>query len=117
MKKVIATLTLAILPSFSAFADNVDTLCEGHAKQAAIRDYRSEVRGPIQGSDGMEYNARILDNTVANQAKYLVDVSENNEDGEWWVFNYIVDVEKTLSGRCRVLNANRIGILSYPNSN
>lgn len=68
----------------------VDT-CANMAKNGAIRAYMSEM-GTVQGSEGIQYSAHLVHQT-GNSYKYEVVISDNNEDGETWDVNYLVQVQ------------------------
>lgn len=92
---LLALITTFLTPA--AFATS-RYKCENYAKGAAIRAYKAEV-GTIQGSEGMEYNARKLRTDDEGNIFFRVHITEGNEDGESWTFNYLV---KT-SDSCRIL--------------
>lgn len=100
MKLFVAAL-LSLLP-VSAFAGEV---CENYAKYFAIRDYKSQVVG-VQGSDGMMYESELVSITpTADGEEYLytVQISENNEDGEYWTWEYEVLLSKAAnSAKCKL---------------
>jgi len=88
-------------------------LCEGFAKAAAIRSYKAEM-GTVQGSEGsegIEYGAKIMDNVNPDSAIYIVDIFDNNEDGDTWTVNYLVEVKKNAQQKCIASPAKKIGVV------
>jgi len=83
-------LSLIALLALSTPAQANEIPCANMAKYAAIRAYKAEV-GEVQGSDGIQYSAFVTD-VINGRITYLVSISENNEDGERWEFNYYVDL-------------------------
>lgn len=75
--------------------------CENMAKYGAIRAYMSEV-GTIQGSDGIQYEAKLISSTE-NIFNYEVIISDNNEDGEYWDTTFQVRV-KQRGTSCKVVS-------------
>lgn len=94
MKTIIA-LSIALF-SLSTFA------CENYAKYGAIKAYKAEM-GTVQGSDGIEYEATLvgLRNDIS---AYVVSISDNNEDGEYWTVDYSVVLNKS----CKILSVTKI---------
>ena len=78
--------------------------CVGFAKFGAIRAYKSEM-GTVQGSDGIGYSA-VLKNNNKDIYTYLVTISDNNEDGEYWEVDYDVKVQ-TKSFGCKLLTVKK----------
>ena len=105
MKKVLTGLL--VLGSISSFA-SMD--CKNMAKNGAIRAYHSEM-GTVQGSEGIEYGAKLVDNSKGSKFTYLIDIYDNNEDGDAWTSNYLVEVSKSSVGKCSVLSAQKIGVV------
>jgi hypothetical protein len=85
--------------------------CSGYAKSAAIRAYKAETK-TVQGSRGIEYIARLVD-TKPESLTYLVTIADNNEDGDTWQFDYLVDVtpiEASVPLKCKVLKTKKIAV-------
>lgn len=99
--KTIAPLlsSLFLIPSFAFAAEGP---CSNYAKFAAIRAYKAEV-GTVQGSDGIEYSASLLEHQ-GSIYKYSVSISDNNEDGESWTVEYLVDVKREPTQSCKVIS-------------
>ena len=98
MKLLIAILIMSSA-SF-AFAKEDQKKCSNYAKYEAIRKYKSDT-GTVQGSDGIQYNA-VLVKTTATQYEYVVEISDNNEDGEFWTLAYTVNLEKNTCKRISI---------------
>ncbi len=90
MKLVVSLLILAV--SSLAVAQENTQACSNFAKYEAIRKYKADT-GTVQGSDGIEYSAQLLKET-STQYQYVVEISDNNEDGEYWTLAYTVTLEK-----------------------
>ena len=95
-------LLIALLISTSAVAS--EGPCANTAKYAAIRAYKAEV-GPVQGSDGIQYSA-VLKQHNSDILQYVVTISENNEDGEFWEMDYSVKL-KGQEASCKVLSVKK----------
>ena len=90
-------ITLALLGlGFSAES----MACANFAKNAAIRAYFAEV-GTVQGSEGIQYEATLL-SSRNNIEAYLVAISDNNEDGEYWTVDY--QVVLNAQNNCKVIS-------------
>lgn len=75
-----------------AVAQENNQACSNYAKYQAIRKYKADT-GTVQGSDGIEYSAQLLKET-STQYEFVVEISDNNEDGEYWTLAYTVTLEK-----------------------
>jgi hypothetical protein len=71
--------------------------CEGKATNYAVRAYEAE--GPVQGSEGMEHETKLVSNRQGI-LDYLVTIWDNNEDGEAWEVDYQVVVDNK-TGACK----------------
>jgi len=97
---------------FSHIAFSAETTCENYGKFGAIRAYKSEV-GTVQGSEGIEYE---ITKTVKKEDpfySFVVSITDNNEDGEVWTVDYLVETKRTNKKNkkqkpvCQVLSASR----------
>lgn len=94
------TIFTAMVFSASLASAGAAGTCANMAKFGAIRAYHSEM-GVVQGSDGIQYSAELIDSD-ANNFSYRVTISDNNEDGDTWDVHYTVKVQ--LRGRtCKVI--------------
>jgi hypothetical protein len=78
--------------------------CSNRAKYEAIRRYKAET-GTVQGSDGIGH-AAVLESTRGRTYTYLITISDNNEDGEYWEVDYKVSIQET-NGSCKILNVKK----------
>ena len=62
--------------------------------------------GTIQGSDGIQYLATVL-GTQGEFISYLVEISDNNEDGDRWTVSYSI-VIKTVGEACQVFSSKKL---------
>jgi len=81
------------------------TECANHAKSAAIRTYINEV-GTVQGSEGIQYEIKEKLKAKLPFHNYIVSISDNNEDGEYWTVDYFV-MTKKVGDKCQVLKVQR----------
>lgn len=93
--KTILTIAL-MLAATAGFA------CENYAKYSAIKAYKAEV-GTVQGSDGIGYDATLIA-LRGDVSAYVVSISDNNEDGEYWTVDYQVVLGKS----CKTLKVTRL---------
>lgn len=107
MKKLFNVIIATVLFSGVAQAAN---LCEGHAKYGAMKAYAEEM-GVVQGSDGATRDATLIDNLNAKKATYIVGISDNNEDGEYWTVNYLVKVGLNRANECQVSSTKKVGVV------
>ena len=85
------TIILFSILIYSSHATASEGPCANMAKREAIRRYKAE-NGTIQGSDGIGYTAQLLKHN-ANILDYVVTISDNNEDGEYWEVDYYVRLD------------------------
>lgn len=96
--------------SFASALEGAVGVCAGHAKYGALKAYHAEM-GTVQGSQGAEHTALLVDNIVsANQASYLVSVTDSNEDNDVWTANYLVQVSE-IQSKCKVNSVKKIGVV------
>ena len=84
--------------------------CKGHAKYGAIKAYHSEM-GIVQGSDDIHYSAELVNNTLGAASVYLVDISDSNEDGDFWKVNYLVRVALDTKNKCEIVSVEKVGVV------
>lgn len=102
MNKQIMILIFAVTVSPLAFGTT--NSCKNHAKYAAIKAYKAEM-GTVQGSDGIECTETLL-KKQGKLAKYKVTISDNNEDGETWDVDYLVQIHR--GSACKILNVQKM---------
>jgi hypothetical protein len=101
-------MSLFAVITMSQLTFGVTKPCANYAKYAAIKAYKAEV-GSIQGSDGIEYTATLL-KKQGQLVEYKVAISDNNEDGETWTFDYWVQLEKQPNSVCKIIKVRKIGV-------
>ena len=97
-KKSLFIAALAISSSVFALEQGP---CANFAKAAAIRVYKASV-GTVQGSDGIQYEIKKKLQAKLPFYNYIVSISDNNEDGEFWSVDYFV-MTKKVKNSCKVL--------------
>ncbi len=86
------TPMLLIIFACQAYAKEDKQACSNYAKYEAIRKYKSDT-GVVQGSVELEYSADLI-KTTATQYEYVVEITDSNEDGEYWTLAYTVTLKK-----------------------
>lgn len=71
--------------------------CDSKATNYAVRAY--EAQGPVQGSEGMEHETKLI-SSRQGILDYVVTIWDNNEDGETWEVDYQVVVDNK-TGSCK----------------
>lgn len=102
MKKILLSVSFSLLSAYS-FAS---TECVNKAKYYAIQTYHAEM-GTVQGSDGISYDAKLLNSAKKSILNYLVSIQDNNEDGETWVAEYKVIINNK-NGDCQKKSVKQI---------
>ncbi len=75
--------------------------CENLAKTVSLATYTKDA-GTIQGSNGPEAISTLL-SVRGDYESYLIEISDNNEDGETWVVRYQVTARK-VAGACQIIS-------------
>lgn len=105
-------MVLLLSGSVSSLAFGATNPCKNYAKNAAIRAYKSET-GTIQGSDGIKYVATQVKNS-GQFFEFQVTISDNNEDGETWNVDYLVQLQRNAT--CKVVKVQKLKSKNSPHS-
>lgn len=104
--KTLIGLFVSLIGGNLAFANADANRCENYAKYAAIDAYKAKM-GSVQGSDGIK-SVAILIKKKGLYIDYKVTISDNNEDGDTWNIDYLVQIQMQLNLQCNIVKVQMI---------